>query len=370
MPYAQNLPDHSHHAGLWARLNAAIWRTPRLADFFEPLIQKVNPCFVAGKIAARVLKVRHENAQVYSLILKPGRAFRGFVAGQYVELSVERDGRRFSRFFSISSGVSQWQQHGTLELSIRVQEKGQITPWLRQALNSGSTVHLSQAQGDFTLTNPASHLLLIAGGSGITPFRSMLASLHNTQQPVTLLYYAQDARSHLFRDEFMALQAASQHLQVVLIDSAQDGFFCPQHLEKHCPDFARRDIYICGPAPMILHGRQLLGDLGVPETRVHYEFFGPTPVQLDTAAQAGVTEFRRSQKQIINPEAQQTLLEMAETAGLKPASGCRMGVCYQCICKKQSGVVFNTKTGQYSDTGKQDVQLCISVPVGDVVLDI
>ncbi len=370
MTHAQNLPDPLKRPGIPALISQTIARTPSLTDYLEPLIQLVYPHYLVGKIATKVVNLRNEDEHVYSIVLRPGRAFRSFVPGQYVELSVERNGRRFSRYFSISSGLPQWHHEGTLELSIRVQEGGQITSWLRQTLKAGAVVHISQAQGDFVLPNVQSPLLMLAGGSGITPFRSMLASLQHPEQAITLLYYAQNADAHLFREELLAHQAQYPQVKVVLIDSEHEGFFGSAHLQQHCPDFAARDIYICGPAPMILHSRKLLQELNVPDAQIHFEFFGPTPTQLDSPSQTGITEFRRSVKQIVNPEAPQSLLVLAEDAGLKPASGCRMGVCYQCICKKQSGVVFNTKTGQYSDTGAQDIQLCISVPVGNVVLDI
>ena len=69
-------------------------------------------------------------------------------------------------------------------------------------------------------------------------------------------------------------------------------------------------------------------------------------------------------------QASHSLLELAEQNGLKPLAGCRVGVCHQCKCTKKSGVVLNTLTGQYSDTGREDIQLCVSVPVNDVVLDV
>ena len=66
----------------------------------------------------------------------------------------------------------------------------------------------------------------------------------------------------------------------------------------------------------------------------------------------------------------QTLLDLAEQEGLKPVSGCRIGVCHQCICNKKQGRVYNTKTKQYSDTGAEEIQLCLSVPVGHVELEL
>jgi hypothetical protein len=61
---------------------------------------------------------------------------------------------------------------------------------------------------------------------------------------------------------------------------------------------------------------------------------------------------------------------MAESEGLKPISGCRTGVCHQCICKKKQGRVFNIKTKKYSDSGSEEIQLCLSVPVGHVELEL
>ena len=65
-----------------------------------------------------------------------------------------------------------------------------------------------------------------------------------------------------------------------------------------------------------------------------------------------------------------TLLELAEEEGLTPVSGCRQGICHQCICKKKQGRVYNTKTQEYSDSGPEEIQLCLSVPVGTVELEL
>ena len=60
------------------------------------------------------------------------------------------------------------------------------------------------------------------------------------------------------------------------------------------------------------------------------------------------------------------LLEQAEAAGLTPESGCRMGICHSCTRRKTSGVVKNLITGAVSSAEAEDVQICVSVPVGDV----
>ncbi len=64
-----------------------------------------------------------------------------------------------------------------------------------------------------------------------------------------------------------------------------------------------------------------------------------------------------------------TLLEQAESAGLTPESGCRMGICHACTCRKTAGEVRDIRTGEIT-SGEEDIQICISVPVGTVTLDI
>ena len=70
------------------------------------------------------------------------------------------------------------------------------------------------------------------------------------------------------------------------------------------------------------------------------------------------------------PIATGTLLEQAESAGLRPEFGCRMGICHTCTCRKSAGAVRNVLTGEVSDEEDEDIQLCISVPAGDVALEI
>jgi ferredoxin len=60
------------------------------------------------------------------------------------------------------------------------------------------------------------------------------------------------------------------------------------------------------------------------------------------------------------------LLEQAEAAGLKPENGCRMGICHTCTRRKTSGTVRNLVTGAVSTGPDEKVQICVSVPVGDV----
>ena len=70
------------------------------------------------------------------------------------------------------------------------------------------------------------------------------------------------------------------------------------------------------------------------------------------------------------PNNGRSLLEQAEHAGLSPEFGCRMGICHTCTCRKTAGSVRNLVTGEVSSAEEEDIQICVSAPVGDVELDL
>ena len=126
---------------------------------------------------------------------------------------------------------------------------------------------------------------------------------------------------------------------------------------------------ICGPVPMIQEAKACLDKLAVPADQIEFEYFGAAPVDMPEGA-SGVVSFAKSGVKYVDENGNQSILDGARAAGLDPLVGCGIGVCHQCICKKKSGVVYNTRTGEYSDSGLGEVQICVSVAQGDVVLDI
>lgn len=372
----------------WTWFSQALTQHDSFSGYFQPLIQLLAPKWTTDAYRAHVVEIRDEMTDMYTLVLKPAtgvidQRWPAFQAGQFVELMIEKDGARTTRCFSISSSPAYYQKTGLIELSIRIQKKGRITPWIRQQLQKNDLVNLSVAQGDFVLPsktkftynesgNKPEKLLFIAGGSGVTPFRSMLQQLKNssTALDIHLLYYSRDKQQILFHQEFQQLEKELANLSITFVDSELDGFINTRHLQEYCADYAQRSAYICGPSPMIQQTRKVLAELDVAKEKIHFEFFGAAPIEMDKNTQ-GAVHFQTSDKVWISEEGQQnSLLEQAEELGLKPVSGCRIGVCHQCICKKKSGVVFNTRTREYSDTGTEEIQLCISVAQGDVVLDL
>lgn len=343
-----------------------LFNQPSFGAFVEPFIQLAYKNWQVDGIRSKVIVNRQESGQVFTLVLKPESRLPTFKAGQYVSLTLNHNGSRHIRTFSISSSPEDYSRHKTIELSIRIQENGAITPWMAKHLIPGTRIHISPPAGEFVMPDSIQPLLMIAGGTGITPLRSMLRSItqKNDKRLVTLLYFGHD---HLFKDELETIVHEHSNIEIHFVDTRRDGHINEAVIEKLCPDFQIRQAMICGPHPLIKASRDLLTSKGLDESDIHFEYFGAAPIE-DLPFEHGgddslpTVNFSQSNT-LVRHQSKKSLLEVAEDAGLKPVHGCRRGVCHQCVCQKESGVVYNTLTQQYSDTGPETIQLCISVPV-------
>lgn len=336
--------------------------------FLEPF----NPMWSVGKVRARVVSVRRMTAGSVTLRLRPNPLWKGFVAGQYVRVQVEVAGVRRSRCYSLSDAPGA--RDGLIEITIKRQDGGQVSKWLNQHARTGLVVGLSQAEGEFVLPEPPSApLLLIAGGSGITPMMSMLRTLDKRGHggAVSLLYYVRSAADTIFADELSVLFAAHPgwKLQIVRTRDAGARRFCGEQVDALNADISSADIFVCGPAALIEAVSTLCAERGC-QSRLRVErFVAASPAApADPNTISGELKFVRSERYAANDG--RSLLDQAEAAGLRPEAGCRMGICHSCTCRKTSGVVRDLRSGQLSSAGEEDIQICVSAAVGDVSLDI
>jgi ferredoxin-NADP reductase len=327
-------------------------------------LELVDPMLVRREIRGLVTAVRKQTPDSVTLTVKPSRAWPGFTAGQYVRLQVEIDGVRRTRCYSPCGS----QYDGELEFTVK--EQGLVSGHLNRELGVGSVVGLSTPDGTFTL--PAARperVLLIAGGSGITPVLAMARTLVDEGHAgeIVFLQYSNGPADVLYRAELAELAARHPGLRVVHAythaKSGGDlrGFFSPGHLEQVAPWHRDAEAFVCGPKPLMDAVREQLGE------RVHTEEFTPPALTFDTENAEGQVRFKRSGRECANSG--KPLLEQAEDAGLTPEHGCRMGICFSCTQLKTAGRVRNAKTGEISGEEDEEIQLCISVPVGDVEID-
>ena len=335
-------------------------------------VELVRPLLVKRDVRAEVTQVRRQTSKSVTLTLRPNDNWRGVHAGQFVGLSVEIDGVRHTR--SYSPAGSQHAAHGEVELTVSTHPEGLVSRHLRDHATPGMIVGLTEPAGDFVLPAPRpERVLLISGGSGITPVMAMLRTLcdEGEAREIGFLNYARDADLALYGDELDALARRHENLRVARgytrgASAQLTGRFCRDHLRHVAADHGEAATFVCGPPALIDAVRAVWAEDGLPEPAV--ETFTPPAIDFDTAAAEGTVSFAASGREAANSGL--PLLEQAEDAGLSPDFGCRMGICNTCSCRKTSGAVRNVLTGEVSTAADDLVRICVSVPVGDVALDL
>jgi predicted ferric reductase len=238
----------------------------------------------AAAFAYRFLFSRHLGRRSYRVahIARP--------ANDVVELSLEAEGRRLhylaGQFIyltpydrSLPAGFAEEHPY-TLsssptekQLRVAIKDRGTSSRAL-QHITPGSRVQVEGPYGDF-FRRHFGRELWIAGGIGIAPFLSRARHLAATGEPadIVLLFMVQDQARALFHDELEALASARENFVLVLHYFYIEGPLTIEFLERHCPDFAARDAYICGPLPLISLAQRLLLAGGSQVERISTEEF-------------------------------------------------------------------------------------------------
>ena len=343
--------------------------TPHGVDRY---LELVHPMLTLRDLRAVVTDVERPTADSVTLTLRPNRRWTGFAAGQYVQLSVEIDGVLWTRCFSPCS--SQHRADGRFQLTIKAHENGRVSQHLYAHAAPGLVVALTPAGGEFVLPAPRpERVLLVSGGSGITPVLAMLRTLldEDWAGEAVFLHYARSEQDVPHRAELRAIAERHRNVRVVFAYTRDStgadltGHFEPAHLADVAPWHADAPAFVCGPPALMAAVREHYAAKGIPEL-LHTEQF--TLAVAAPAAGEATGRIRFGGKEIENSGA--TLLEQAEDAGLNPEYGCRMGICFTCTKVKTAGCTRNVRTGELHTEPDQEIQLCISVPVGDVAVDL
>lgn len=335
-------------------------------------LARLNPRWRLNRVFARVEGRRWVADDMLALTLRPNANWRGALPGQHVQLHLEHEGVRISRSYSLTA----LQADGCLEIAIKRQPGGRLSNRLLDEVTVGQVLELGAPSGALHWDAQAQGVLLLAAGSGLTPLLGLVrhALAHGFSAPITLLHYVRQQGQRAFVEELQALQAQYANLQVRWALSGEtaapgelSGRFSAEHLQA-LDEPAPRQVLACGPAGFVeqvqhwWHSAPRAGALQV-------EAFSAPQFSHDVAPRAVRLGFARSHRDLPGDN-QLSLLEQAEAQGLRPAHGCRQGICASCTCRLISGTVRDLRNGQVSSEPNQPIRLCISAPLGDVVLDL
>jgi ferredoxin-NADP reductase len=225
---------------------------------------------------------RQVAAGVYDLTFTPDQPLQ-FRPGQYLEWTLPHrkpDSRGNRRYFTIASSPTEQ----AVSLGVRI-DPGYSSSY-KQALlklKPGDTLFAASLSGDFTLPEEQSgRLVFIAGGIGITPFRSMIRYMLDSRQhrDITLFYTAQTADGFAYWELFnQAVSAGVKPVYVITGPNAPEGwhgltgFIKPGDIKNHVPEHQSATYYISGPDAMVRSYKRLLRHLGIPASRIKTDYF-------------------------------------------------------------------------------------------------
>lgn len=197
-----------------------------------------------------------------------------FKPGQFVSLTDRVGDNLVTRAYSVCSPPD----GNRFELCLNRVDEGAFSPHLF-GLEPGDEVPLSGPLGYFTLRDPIGDSMLVATGTGIAPFRSMLLdpSTLTSGRQFTLVLGARYENGLLYRDQFEALQSGHPNFRFVPVLSRPGALWTGRagHVQPHVLDFVgdRRDvdIYICGLKAMVDDLRRVLKEAGFERRRLLYE---------------------------------------------------------------------------------------------------
>jgi len=307
----------------------------------------------AARHELRIARVVQETADARSFVLDVPPALRecfAYRAGQFLTFEVAVGGATLGRCYSLSSAPG---CDDALAFTVKRVADGRVSNWMHDALRPGDRVRVLPPAGRFVLAQEATRpLVLLGGGSGITPLFSLLkTAIATTPRSVRLVYANRDADSIIFRAALEAL--AVRHPDRLAIHhhlDAERGFLDEAGIRSALGPALDADFYLCGPTPFMNLAETVLRKADVPRARIHIERFisppdGELPAEIDTPAPeasalpTSITVHLDGGTHEVPYAPGQSILQAARAAGLSPPFACEESYCGSCIATLVRGTV-------------------------------
>jgi ferredoxin-NADP reductase len=340
---------------------AQLVTTPLLPSDYLDL---VDPLRSGADLRGRIEAVIPETRDAATIVIRPGRGWKGHTPGQYIRIGIDVNGVRQWRAYSLTSHLGR--TDGCIAVTVKAIPGGKVSNHLVHRTAPGTIVQLDQAAGEFVLPaeRPAKALFVTAG-SGITPVMGMLRN-HPELADVVLVHSAPTRADVVFGDELRAL-AADGRIRLVERHTDVDGMLDAAAIAELVPDLAERATWACGPIGMLeaLEARWEAAGLA---DRLYTERFRPTVL---VTGEGGTVSFTKNGT-TLEADGATPILDAAEEAGVLMPSGCRMGICYGCVLPLREGAVRDLRNGEITTAAPGDgvlIQTCVSAAAGACDID-
>jgi hypothetical protein len=270
-------------------------------------------------------------------------------AGSHLSIPVLlANGETEIRQYSISSNPSRCDAYEIAVLRDDQGRGGSVAAY--QNFQIGLHLNCEMPRNDFPLHKDDKPTVLIAGGIGITPLKSMALALKSRQTPFVLHYAAQNLAQMAYRNQLQ--RALGSALRTY--SSADQKRIDVLRLLQEAPNETL--FYVCGPARLIEAVLVAAKTLGIPPERVRYEHFSALK---STTDKAFTVELQRS-KIILQVKADQSILQAARAAGIDAPAQCEVGNCGTCAVKVIEGAVDHRDAVLNEDQKEEKMCICVS----------
>lgn len=295
-----------------------------------------------------------------------------FRAGQYLTLGCKVGKSEVSRPYAISSSPK---EALSCRVSLTVKKCGFFSGYLFDSAAVGDSFVLGDPSGEFCYepVKDVDHVVVIAGGSGITPFYSMAQAVADgtNRHKLTIFYGARTESDLIFKKELDTLVSDKVKVVYVLSDEKKEGyesgFIGAELLQKYVSgDYT---VMMCGPQAMYAFADKELASLGLPLRRIKKEA-NCVGLRDAEAKSYTLTVHIGFDTYTVPADARETILTALERSGLKVPSKCRAGGCGFCHSKLVSGSfsIAGQDKRRLADAKFGYIHPCCSYPDSDMEL--
>jgi ferredoxin-NADP reductase len=313
-----------------------------------------------------------------------------FEPGQFITVSPVIAGQSVARCYTVSSSPT---RPFALSITVKRVPGGTVSNWLHDNLHAGDTLMACGPAGSFTpVGRPATKLLYLSAGSGVTPLMSMTRASFDmaARLDIVFVHSARTPIDIIFHDELNRMQASMPSLRVLNICEGRGvdtdwagpvGRLDLALLIKLVPDFKEREVFTCGPQGYMDAVKSLLRQGSFDFRHYHQESFDIAVLDdgllieqasvFDQQEAFFTITLSRSGKTFSMPS-NQTVLAAAKKAGAIVPSSCSQGVCGTCKTALLQGTVEMNHNGgiRQREIDKGLRLLCCSKPTSDLVIDL
>lgn len=348
------------------------------------------------KTLLEVDEIIHETNEAISIVFKnPESGAYDYKPGQFLTLIVPIKGQEVRRSYSLCTTPFADKK---MAVTVKRIEDGLVSNYLNDNLKVGDKIKVLEPMGSFTTqfsTDSYRHLVMIGGGSGITPLMSILRSalIKEPNSMISLIYANRNQDSVIFQDKIESLtQTYGDRFHVVnILDEAPEGWeghqglLTTDKLQEIFKELPKRDqafteYFLCGPSGMMDVVLKTLGILNIGKKQVHREIFVSTsnnPLNNKTEQEQSdmglisreVTIILRGNEHKFTVEPEQSILEAGLDLDLDMPFSCQSGLCTACRGKLISGQVKMDESDGLTEAEKDQgyVLNCTGHPMTDDV---